>query len=222
MKKNDLFRASLCLFFLVVQSGCLATRAELREGGEPKRTQVSAAQEKQAQTLARFDDYDSQFRQMNGRIDQIENQLNQIDAANASRSQQEQKLRDDMDRRFKVYEEALTRLDSQVNALSEEIKNLQSKPQAKAEVVTPKGGSFQAAEAAFDSKDWRSAILEYENYRKENPKGKNLALATYKIGVSFQELGKKEEAKVFYEEVVAKFPGSKDAKKASQRLKSMK
>ena len=81
---------------------------------------------------------------------------------------------------------------------------------------------FQAAEAAFEKKAWKEAILDYEKYRKAFPKGKEFPAATYKIGVSFQELGMADEARAFYEEVIAKFPKGKDAKSAQARLKALK
>jgi TolA-binding protein len=46
-------------------------------------------------------------------------------------------------------------------------------------------------------------------------------VATYKIGVCFQELGMIEEAKAFYDEVIAKYPKSNEAAKATSRLKAM-
>lgn len=213
------------VIFLISATGCLATRAELRETEYKRTTQVSAVQERQAQTVARMEDYDQQFRLMNGRLDQVENQITQMNAGHADRVNQDQRQREELDRRFKAYEEALNKLESQVIALNEEVKALQAKA-AKKETAAPAGnsagGSFAAAEKAFEQKDWKLAILEYENYRNDNPKGKNYAAATLKIGMAFHELGKKEEAKIFFDEVVAKFPGSKEAKKASQRLKTMK
>ena len=73
-----------------------------------------------------------------------------------------------------------------------------------------------------NSKKWKDAIVVFSKYRDQFPKGKKYADATYKIGVCFQELGMKEEAKPFLEEVVAKFPGTSEAKKASFRLKAPK
>ena len=54
-----------------------------------------------------------------------------------------------------------------------------------------------------------------------NPKGKRYADATYKIGMSFQELKLKDDAKAFYQEVIQKFPKSSEAKKAEVRLKKL-
>ena len=93
----------------------------------------------------------------------------------------------------------------------------------------PKAESHKAIESALKhSRTWcgdkkfKDAILAYQKYRDGNPKGRHYGEATFKMGVCFQEMGLKDEAKVFYEEVISKFPGSKDAKKAAVRAKQLK
>jgi TolA-binding protein len=81
---------------------------------------------------------------------------------------------------------------------------------------------FDSALSNFEDKKWKEAILSFEQYREKNPKGKHAAEAAYKTGVCFQELGMIEEAKVFYQDVLAKFPQSDMAKKAQSRLKALK
>jgi TolA-binding protein len=81
---------------------------------------------------------------------------------------------------------------------------------------------LDAAAEMFSGKKWKDAAAAFQKYREAFPKGKAYSDATYKIGVCFQELGLKDEAKSFYDEVVAKFPKSKEAKKARIRLKSLK
>lgn len=219
MKPNHLVLPAAVLFL----SGCLTTRAQLRE--EVKRPTISPAQERQAQASARFDDYDGQFRSFNGRMDLAENQISQINAGHADRMAQDQKRRDEIDKRFKAYEEALAKLEGQVATLEQQLQAAQAKEAERKATPAPASTGKEAletADKAFDQKDWKTAIVEYENYRRSFPKGKNYPTATLRIGASFQELGKKEEAKVFLEEVVAKFPKSAEAKKASQRLKTMK
>jgi hypothetical protein len=78
------------------------------------------------------------------------------------------------------------------------------------------------AEDLFSKKKWKDAVLSYEHYRSQNPKGKSFATATYKIGVSFQEMGMNDDASAFYEEVISKFPQSKEAEKSEARLKKIK
>ena len=60
--------------------------------------------------------------------------------------------------------------------------------------------------------------MAYQKFRDQNPKNKKFAKATLKIGLAFNELGLKDEAKTFLEEVVAKFPQSEEAKQAKSKL----
>lgn len=204
-------------------TGCLTTMQEMREK-EGKAPAVSAAQEKQAQETQRLQEYDEQFRALSGRIDVVENQLNQINAGVADKNNQESLGRKEVDAHLRALEEAIAKLEAQLKGLSEEIQDLKS-----AKAAPPPAASagkskdaFQSAEAAFNKKDYKQAIVDYEAYRKGYPKGKVYGVATLRIGQAFHELGMKDEAKSFFEEVVQKFPGSPEAKKASQRLKSMK
>ncbi len=217
------WRKILVLSSLVLP-GCLTTRAELREVDGKRSQQVSQVQERQAVVASRIDEYDDQFRALNGRIDVIENQMSQFNAGHADRQTLDSRQKDDFDKRFKVYEEALNKLEVQLAAVNEEIRGLKAKKDV---ADSPSSGKkdkdiFGSAESAFEKKDFKQAIVDYEAYRKSHPKGKSYPAATFKIGMSFQELGMKDEAKAFFEEVVAKYPASKEAKKASQRLKTLK
>lgn len=84
------------------------------------------------------------------------------------------------------------------------------------------GTAYDAAQDFFGKKEWKKAILSYQKYVDENSKGKNVADAKYKIGVCFQELGMKEEAMAFYEEVIANYSKAEAGKKAKIRLAKLK
>ena len=81
---------------------------------------------------------------------------------------------------------------------------------------------YEVAQGHFASKEWKKAILNYQKYVDEFPKGKEVSDSKYKIGVCFQELGMKDEAMAFYEEVVAHFSKSEAGKKAKLRLSKLK
>lgn len=205
-------------------SACVVTREEIRGGNSSSGTasqkqQVSMQQEQAEQSLV-LQEYDNQFKDLRNRLDLLENQLNQMSMNSSSPEEQKQQLNQQLDQRFKVYEEALKNLEIQILGLVKDIQDLKKK--ALTESKAPKKGAFEQAEALFDQKKWQEAILSYQNYRDQNPNGKNYAEATYKIGVCFQELNMKSEAKAFYSEVLAKFPKSKESKKADYRLKNLK
>ncbi|MEC9283290.1 MAG: tetratricopeptide repeat protein [Bdellovibrionota bacterium] len=117
-----------------------------------------------------------------------------------------------MDARLAVYEQSIA-------ALEEEIRHLKTLKTAK---PTPKKGIFERAQDHMASKDWKKAILEFENYRKKYPKGRRVSLATYNIGVCFQELKLNEEAKAFYQETLDKYPKTDAFRKAKYRLNQLK
>jgi TolA-binding protein len=214
--------AGLAVLTAITLTGCLTTRAQLRSEQTTRTQQVSQVQEKQAQAVARIEEYDDQLRAINGRIDLLENQMSQFNAGHADRQSMDVKQRDEFNNKLKVYEEALRKLETQLAAANEEIALLKARKQVAAAPAPSAKDAFTNAEDAFNKKDFKQAIVDYEAYRKASPKGKNYPAATFKIGMAFAELNMKDEAKAFFEEVVSKFPSSKEAKKASQRLKAMK
>ena len=223
--------------YVVLLTGCLKTRAELEAentaNAQQRQTvaqQRATAQERSAPAPApvpekappaayRFEEYDEQMRTLSGRVDSLENFVQQ---QNAAKQAEGEAGKQNAELKFKAYEEELTKLQSQVAALSEEIARLKSPPPepvaAHAKGKTP----YDQGEELFGAKKWKEAIVSYQKYRDQSPKGKMYADATYKIGVCFQELGMKDEAKTFLEDVTVKFPNSKEAKKAQFRLKSLK
>lgn len=83
-------------------------------------------------------------------------------------------------------------------------------------------GPYETAQELFDGKKWKEAILNYHKYTDESPKGKFVADAKYKIGISFQELGMKEEAMAYFEEVAANYQSTDAGKKSKARLSKLK
>lgn len=67
----------------------------------------------------------------------------------------------------------------------------------------------------------REAILAYQKVRETWPTSKYLPDALYKLGLSFEKLGLKDEARQFLQEA-AKFSGQDAGKKARDHLRQMK
>lgn len=231
---NRFVLAAIGLTLLV---GCLKTRAELEAeetGRTAEKTTVAQQQivkregvkEKALPSAYRFDEVDEQMRQLNGRVDSVENYIAQENAAKANEKESFGKEKQSFEQKFAAYEEELKKMEAQIVALNEEIARLKAPPLAPVAETkeNAKGGKtvLDTAEEHFSAKKWKESIASFQKYREQNPKGKHFADATYKIGVSFQELGMKDEAKSFFEEVTAKFPNSKEAKKAAFRMKSIK
>ncbi|MCB0366753.1 MAG: tetratricopeptide repeat protein [Bdellovibrionaceae bacterium] len=210
------------LFILGSFSGCLRTRADLKEAESKSEMQnkLSNLQQSAARDEVRFQDYDEQFRYMRGRIETLEQRLNEARQEKEQALQERQTAKTQSDERLRLYEEALRKLEGQIVSLSQELEQVKKAKAAPA--PASKKGNFSAAEDSFDKKDWKAAIVGYQKYREMNPKGRKYASATYKIGVCFQELGMGNDARAFFDEVIEKFPKSSEAKQAKTRLKSVK
>lgn len=211
----------IAIFSLLTFVGCLKTREAVREAEQQKvvQEQVVTLQKSTANQETRFSDINEDIRNLSGRIEVVENKFN----TSSGDSLEQARKNEELAQRVTILQEALTKLEAQVLALQAEA--------GAAKTAAAKSGSgksdkklstFDLAENQFNDKNWKEAILSYQKYRDDNPKGKNFAEATYKTGVCFQELGMKDEARAFYEEVIAKSPNTAVAKRAKSRLSRLR
>lgn len=215
----------ICLPFLML-TACegLMTRGQVREVEQKHQMQdqVVTLQKTNADVTNRFTEIESDMRAMNGRVEVLENKLDKS-------SQERDRLRSTADqsnaenaKRIVVLQDEIEKLHQEVGSLTAELNAMKT---AAPEVTADKGPKkdlFEMGEEHFEKKDWKKAILNFQKFRDTNPKHKKFPEATYKIGVCFQELGLKDEARTFFDEVIGKFPNSADAKRAKTRLKSLK
>ena len=223
----------LLLVLTVACTSCLRTRADISNSGGISNTPAPASQEKSyepspnlkgasanapissSRDMARIQislqEANSEIRRLRGRIDALEKKT----------STQTPEV--SLESRLKNYEQALTSLEEEIvqlkanqGAQSSGVSSVKS-PSATAKKYT----EFDTGEAKFKERQWKDAIAQYQAYRTKYPKGKSYSEATYKIGVCFQELNLKNEAKAFYQEVVQSHPKSRAAKKAGFRLKQL-
>jgi TolA-binding protein len=210
---------------LVLQS-CLVTRGQVKENEKMEQT-MTTLQKSNADVNNRFAEIDEDMRGMNGRIEVLENKVKTKDQDSEKDRKSLADQNAELSRKVALLQESLVKMEGQINQLSADVANARAEraaaPVAKEkDAPAAKKTSYDTAEDHFGKKEWKKAILNYEKYRQEYPKGKNFADATYKIGVSFQELKMKDEAQTFYEEVLNKFPKSDEARRAKTRLKSIK
>jgi TolA-binding protein len=209
---------------------CLQTTAELRgnrpqqantpSGETPPPPPIVTKQQKDAVESMRTDDINKDFRELNGRIEVVENQVNQ--------------LRDS--EKVKALEMKVAQLESKIGLLETTVTDLNNKSQKQIAAAGIHGSdvkeigkdigkvepiALQEANKLYDKRKWDEAILAFEEYRKGNPQGKMYADATFKIGICFQNMGMKDDAKAFFKEVVDKFPKSKEAGLAKGKLKKL-
>jgi TolA-binding protein len=204
-------------------TGCLDTRTAAKEQEEKQviKKQLTTLQQTNADVNTRFQDVDDELRKVNGRVEALENKQNQASSKTDKADKLvEGKLKDS----DAAYREEFTKLHSEIAELKNQLASAQDemKRSAATEHASAIKNPFQAAEDKFEKKSWQEAILDYNRYIKASPKGKNVVQANYKIGICFQELGMNDDARAFFEGVIARYPKSKEAEKAKARLKSLK
>lgn len=197
-------------------------------------SQANAIDGASVQSSPPIDDRDELIRTLNGRVEGLESQIESLNKDKAAKTAEEAG-------RLQALQEALTKMDAQIQKLEAEQAAKEAAKNRVETVTRPSGarvqgsdkneaiakpnatlGTYEVAQGHFAQKEWKKAIFNYQKYTDESPKGKNIADAKYKIGVCFQELGMKEEAMAFYEEVIANYSKTEAGKKAKMRLKKLK
>lgn len=227
---KSLVLVALPVLFL---TGCLKTRNDVRDNEQRQvmNQQVATLQRNNADASTRVVEMEETIRNMHGRIEVVENRLNQSSSSHDNSLRAYAQQNQELGQRVMILQEALTKMESQLNQVTAEVNGMKAASSAQAAAAAERAAQaakaakrdpYEVAQEAFNKKDWKQSILNFQKYRDENPKGGKFADATYKIGVSFQELGMKDESKTFYDEVVNKFPKSDEARRAKVRLKGLK
>ncbi len=229
--KNKVRFRIFVLSVVVLTSGCLKTRSEVSDTDQKAvygKKNVENQMEAQVAwaTQPPIEEKDELIRNLNGRVEVLENQLTALVKEKESLTTQDSQ-------KIVLLQEALAKMEAQLHKFEteaapkpeEETPKVSDKSSDEAEgktVVAKKLGTYESAEQYFAKQEWKKAILNFQKYTDESPRGKNVPDAKYKIGVCFQELGMKEEAMAFYEEVVANHSKTTAGKKSKARLGSLK
>ena len=78
---------------------------------------------------------------------------------------------------------------------------------------------YWMAEALYVKRQYEDAIKEYNNLLANYPESQKVPHGLLKIGYSYQELGRADEAKLWYTDVRQRFPGTTASRLADDRLK---
>lgn len=226
MKTQSFISIFIATSFLLMGCETLMTRRDVRDVEQKRQIQdqvVTQQQRTNADINNRLSDVDSDLRAMNGRIEVLENKVGQQSQDRDKNKNSFEQQQEEQNKKIQILQETVIKLQDQLNTLSAEMGNAKSNQNEN--VSSDKANKkdyLELAEERFKEKDWKRAILNYQKFRDANPHHKKFAEATLRIGASFHELGMKDEAKSFYDEVIAKFPNSLEAKKAKIRLKTLK
>src|SRR4051812_34440984 len=123
MIRSALF--ALCIIFVAQAWADLEEESSKSETRAPaQRPQRQAPQHQQAQPppqVFQQDDVFEQIRTLSGRLDVVENQLSQINAAHSNDKEGVNKDRQALDQKFLAYEDALKKLEAQIHAMNEDL-----------------------------------------------------------------------------------------------------
>lgn len=214
-------------------TACLKTRTDLREVEQKQviQQEVTKLQRTSADVSSRFSEIEEDLRNVRGRVEVLEHRGGEGSQQAEAVKKYATDVSADNNKKILLLQEGLGQLEKTVFQLNAELNAMKAERaamiatsaavQAKSASEAKRSG-YEVGQDYFEQKEWKKAILNFQKYRDESPKGAKVADATYKMGVSFQELGMKDEAKTFYDELISKYGSSNEAKKAKARLKSLK
>lgn len=80
---------------------------------------------------------------------------------------------------------------------------------------------YWIGESYYALKEFDRAILEFDAVRRKYPGGEKVPAALLKQGFAFAELGDKVDARLILQELIARYPETKEAVKAKEKVKSL-
>jgi len=80
---------------------------------------------------------------------------------------------------------------------------------------------YWIGESYYALKQFDQAILEYDAVRRKYPSGGKVPAALLKQGFAFAELGDKVDARLILQELIARYPQSKEAVMAKEKVKAL-
>ena len=244
MKKHLL--VSVAFTLLLIQTGCLKTRAQLKEDGndEAARPVQSKIQEVQPQGEYVIDELKSEITRLTGRIEDLERSQKQQSEVAASANKDELKK---LEARVTELEQAQAQMlealkkvqDASAAATATDPVELFDKGKAQFEAgnfegaieslgaylkapkakVAVERATFLRGEAYYQLKQYKKAIVDYSKFPEKFTKSTHMPVALYKIGLCFEALGMKDDARSFYQELVDKYPKSPEARRVKAKLR---
>lgn len=210
------------ILIALLSQGCISLQPRKPKVKVRKESNLVMALRKQnADLKAKNLEYEEQFRLSTGKIEELQ--------ILAQRTQDKsQKRLGEENQQLRAYKDSVSELLIEKKKLEGQILLLKAaNRQAKKEVKSAKMSAkehLDKGDRYFDNKKWSEAAAEYQAFRGKarSKKNEDYALATYKIGVCFQELGMEKEAKTFYKSVVKKHKKFKAVKYAEYRLAQLK
>ena len=183
---------------LIILAGCY-----------PKTDEIQELYERQASLEAKIDKL---TREMETGLSGISQDIDKVEAS-------QQKLAQDV--QILEMKNAVAAVNTGKTEARKNVKNgksSQAKPKAPAN--TPEF-IYSRAAASYDDGQYEDAILEYQKLIDTYPKDKRVPEAYLRQGLSLINLGRKQEAKYFLNTLIDKYPNSREARTAREKLKTI-
>ena len=193
-------------------TSCLYTHQQVKQMEKTEKVEghIHSVQKQVANQDVAFHEINENLRHLNGQIETIQKNIKDLQA-------QHQTFQKQVEEKDKKNQDTLRLLEQEVEFLRS--RRSSQRKGKRTQVKKNKNLLFQKANQHFKNKRWKQAIMNFSNYREQNSvKNTSFAQATYKIALSFDKLGMKEDAKTHFEELVRYFPRSNLAKEARTYL----
>lgn len=200
-------------------------RADVDNLGEELKVEISRMnnllEERAAQHRSQMDDLRKEIAGLNTKITKLENQLeaqeaadrearNRVAQAQAQAVAEKPKASYELGKRF--YDEG--KYEDAIDVLKTVSKSKKGEEAKKAQ--------FLLGEALFANKEFASAALEYSDFKRLYPKDALVPQAIYRQANAFKSMGKSKEAKLFYQELIERYPKANMVAKAKQEMKKLR
>ncbi len=245
--QNDIIRQSmyqkiifgiLAVVFALHFTACLKNRAHYREDSEQEESKaipVHPVQDVEPKGEYAIDELRSEFTQLSGRIEDLERNKTQGMPSSDDIKKLETRIQQ-LEQNQATLMESIHKTQSAPSA--EEVTELYNSGVSHFEdtdyegaiasfdsyLKSPKAkkvedATYFKAESYYRLKEYKKAIVEFSKFPEKFRRSTKMPEVLYKIGLSFDALGMKDDAKGFFQELVEKFPKSAEAKRARKRVK---
>ena len=217
------FSLSLSFLFLLsllglslLMTSCLYTHQQIKQLEKTEKIEgnIHSVQKQVANQDVTFQEVNENLRHINGQFEVIQKNIKDLQDQQQAFQQQLVEVEQKNQKNLRLLEQEL-----------ESLRRKSSSPSKKRKKASQTGNNkkagilYRKADQYFKNKRWKQAIMNFASFREASPtKNISFAYASYKMAVSFDKLGMKEDAKTHFEELIRHFPRSKLAEKAKAYL----
>lgn len=226
---------SISLLLACTLAGCLKTRAQLRGDGD---SSGGTPVEVQPQGGYVVDELKGEITRLTGRIEDLERKNAEGGVGSAAAAEELKKLETriiELEAAQAAMLEAIQKLKANVPPPNPKELLTQARNQMEAgnhagaiEALTEylkvenapdaQDALFMRGEAYMATQQYKKAIVDFSKFPEKYTRSKKMPAALLNIGLAFEALGMKDDAKGFYTELADKYPKSPEAKKAKAKL----